>query len=304
MRISTAWSYQSTVSTMLNQQGNLNESQLKLSSGKKYLTPSENPMAASSLIDFNQNIQETQQYQTNISAAQAKLNLEASSLGSATGVLQSIRDLAVQGLNDINTAQNRTQIAGEIDQLNQQLQTIANTQDANGEYIFSGSISNKQAYTLTAGAYTYNGDGNQRNVIIGPNRQVAEGDPGSNVFGAITAVPPALTAGNIPNILQAVAQLSSDLKANTPSAASLTDIDNALKSMDTIQASVGARLQAVTSQQNINDQTILDNKATSSAIGDLDYASAISQFDLQQTALQASQQAFTKVQGLSLFQYI
>lgn len=304
MRISTAWSYQSTVSNMLNQQGNLNESQLKLSSGKKYLTPSENPMAASSLIDFSQNIQETQQYQTNITAAQAKLNLEASSLSSATSVLQSIRELTVQGLNDINTQQNRQQIAGEIDQLNQQLQTIANTQDANGEYIFSGNISNQQAYTLSAGAYTYNGDSNQRNVIIGPNRQVAAGDPGSNVFGAITAVPPALTAGSIPNILQAVAQLSSDLKANTPKAASLTDIDNALKGIGAIQASVGARLQAMASQQNINDQTILDNKATSSAIGDLDYASAISQFDLQQTALQASQQAFTKVQGLSLFQYI
>jgi flagellar hook-associated protein 3 FlgL len=74
--------------------------------------------------------------------------------------------------------------------------------------------------------------------------------------------------------------------------------------METVQASVGARMQATNSQQNINAQTILDNQTTSASISGLDYASAISQLDLQQTALQAAEQSFTKVQSLSLFQYI
>ena len=62
MEISTAWSYQSSVNTMLTQQTNLNETQMKISTGQKYLSPSENPVVASSLLDFNQNIQENQQY--------------------------------------------------------------------------------------------------------------------------------------------------------------------------------------------------------------------------------------------------
>jgi len=45
-------------------------------------------------------------------------------------------------------------------------------------------------------------------------------------------------------------------------------------------------------------------KTVASEIGDLDYAEAISQFNLQNVALQAAQQAYTRVQNLSLFNYL
>lgn len=136
MRISTSWSYQSAVNNMLNQQSNLNQTQMEISTGKSYLTPSGNPVVAASLINFNENIAENQQYQVNIGAAQASLQLETSSLSSATSTLQSIRDLTVQGLNGVNSTQNLQQIASQVDQLNQQLLGIANKQDANGDYVF------------------------------------------------------------------------------------------------------------------------------------------------------------------------
>ena len=289
MRISTSWSYQSAVNNMLNQQSNLNQTQMEISTGKSYLTPSGNPVVAASLINFNENIAENQQYQVNIGAAQASLQLETSSLSSATSTLQSIRDLTVQGLNGVNSTQNLQQIASQVDQLNQQLLGIANKQDANGDYVFSGTASRTQPYDAATG-YVYQGNAGQNNISIGPNnRQVANGDPGSSVFGTV---------------LQDVSQLSTDLKAGTPSSASLTAIDTALSNIETVNATVGARLNVLSTQQNINAQTILDNQTTSSAVGDLNYASAISQLDLQQTALQASQQTFTKVMGLSLFQYM
>lgn len=302
MRVSTSWGYQVAVNSMIDQQGKVNEAQMRLSSGKQYLTPAENPVVATSLIDFNQNIQENQQYQVNIGAAKAKLEMEQSNVTSATDVLQSIRELAVQGMNDSNTLQDRQQIATHIDQLNKQLLTIANTQDANGDYLFSGTATNQRAYTDTPD-YAYQGNDGQRNIIIGPaDRQVTNGDSGNAVFGGITTPP--LTAGNIDNIMQAVAQLSTDLRANSPNTASLADIDKGMQRIEIVKASVGARLQAIGTQESINAQTILDNKTTSSAIGDLDYASAISQFTQQQNSLTAAQQAFVKVKGLSLFQYM
>jgi flagellar hook-associated protein 3 FlgL len=289
---------------MLTQQSNLNETQMKISSGKQYLNPSENPVAASSLIDINQNIQENQQYQVNISSAQAKLQLETSTLSSATDVLQSVRDLTVQGLNDSNSASNRQQIATQINQLNQQLMTLANTQDANGQYLFSGSATSTQPFVATP-AYAYQGNTTQMNVTIGPqNRQVTENDPGQAVFGTIVTPPPALVQGSISNIFQAISQLTTDLNNNAPNAASLQDIDTAISRISTIQASVGSKLNVLTSQQSINATTILDNQTTSSSIGDLDMTSAISQLSLQQTSLQAAQQAFIKVGGMSIFQYM
>ncbi|WP_020483248.1 flagellar hook-associated protein FlgL [Methylomonas sp. MK1] len=301
MRISTSWNNQLGLNAMLDQQSKLSETQLKLSSGKKYLSPAENAVAATSMIDLNHNIKENQQYQVNIGAARQRLNLEESGLDNAGSVLHRIRELTVQGLNDSNTATNRKQIAMEIDELNKQLLSIANTKNANGEYIFSGYKTDQAAFTDTP-AYAYQGDTSQRSIAIGPSRQVTDGDPGESVFGSIQAAP--LTAGSISNVFQAVAQISADLKANTPNKNSLNDMDTALVRFDTIRASAGARLNALDDQENLNADYILDNKSTASDIGDLDYAEALSKFNLQQISLQAAQQAFTKVQNLSLFNYI
>ncbi|MGZ4959901.1 MAG: flagellar hook-associated protein FlgL [Methylomonas sp.] len=301
MRISTSWNHQLGVNGMLDRQSKLNETQLKLSSGKKYLTPSENTAAASNLINLDQTIKENQQYQVNIGAARQRLSLEGSGLTNATDILQSIRELAVQGLNDSNNAENKKQIAAQIDELNKQLMGVANTQNANGEYIFSGYKSDQRAFTDTP-AYAYQGDANQRSIAIGPARQVTDGDPGEAVFGAVSAGP--LTAGSIENIFQAVSKLSADLKGNAPNTGSLADIDKTLVRINTTQASVGARLKALDSQENLNADYILDHQKTASAVGDLDYAEALSKFNLQQTALQAAQQTFVKVQDLSLFKYL
>lgn len=304
MRVSTSWSNQLGVSAMLNQQAKLTDTQLKLSSGKKFLTPSEDPLAATNLMSLDQSIKEYQQYQSNIGVARQRLSLETTSLNGATDILQKIRELGVQSINGSQTPQNRAQIAIQVDQLNAQLLSLANTQNANGEYIFSGYQTDKQAfvYDSATATYTYQGDANQRGITISPARQVTDGDAGESVFGALSAGP--LTVGSIDNVFQAVAQLSNDLKANTPNAASLADLDRAMERIDTIQASTGTRLNALDNQESINAAYILDHKTTASAVGDLDYAEALSKFNSQQVSLQAAQQAFTKVQKLTLFNYL
>lgn len=299
MRISTSWNHQLGVNAMLEQQSKLSDTQLKLSSGKKYLTPSENAVAATSLVDLQQNIEENQQYQVNIGAARQRVALEESSLSNVTDALQRIRELTVQGLNDSNTAANRQQIALEIDQLNDHMLAIANTQSANGDYIFAGYKNDQPAFKSVP--YSYAGDANRRQIAIGPNRTVADGDPGEAVFGVISG---STTPGSISNVFEAVAQLSADLKANTPDSNSLSDFDNALERIVTTRASAGARLRVLDEQENLNADYILDNQSTASEIGDLDYAEALSKFNIQELSLQAAQQAYVKVQNLSLFNYL
>jgi flagellar hook-associated protein 3 FlgL len=45
-------------------------------------------------------------------------------------------------------------------------------------------------------------------------------------------------------------------------------------------------------------------KTVLSETEDLDYAEAISKFNLQSVSLQAAQQAYSRVQGLSLFNFL
>lgn len=84
----------------------------------------------------------------------------------------------------------------------------------------------------------------------------------------------------------------------------LTDLGAAKNSVLEARTSLGARLTALDDQGAQNDKFILDTKTTLSQTQDLDYADAISKFQLQSTALQAAQQAFGKVKGLSLFNYL
>ena len=304
MRISTSWAQQTAVNSILDQQSKLQQTQMQLSTGKKILMPSDDPAAAARSIDFNQGIKQTEQYQSNIRSARQRLDLESGVLQNATDILQRIKELGVQGLNATNSQSDRVIIATEMESLNENLVSLANTRNANGEYLFSGFKSTTQAFSknTVTGGYIYAGDSSQRTLQIGENRQIADGDPGINIFGTPTNSLPA--AGFNVNIFEAIDRFAADMKSNTPNSASLSDISSALDKMLTAEASVGARLNVLDNQEGFNADFVLNTKTVLSATEDLDYAEAISKFNQQTVSLQAAQQAFTQVKKLSLFNYL
>jgi len=308
MRISTSWAQHTAVNSILDQQSRLNQTQMQLSTGKKILTPSDDPAAAARIIDLNQSIKQTEQYQSNINAARQRLTLEDGVLQNATDILQRVNELGVQGLNATNSQSDRTAIAVEMEELNKQLVGLANTRNANGEHLFSGFKSATQPFSknMAGGGYTYDGDLNQRSIQIDSDRKIADGDHGSNVFGAPTGPLPATVPapGSITNIFEAIDKFATDLRANAPDSASLDDISKSLEKMLTVQSSVGTRLNVLDNQEGHNTDFVLDMKTVLSATEDLDYAEAISKFNLQTVSLQAAQQAFTQVKKLSLFNYL
>ncbi len=307
MRISSSWAQQAAVNSMLDQQAKLQQTQLQLSSGKKIQTPADNPTAAVSILDLNQSISQTQQYQSNTNVARQRLSMEDGVLQNATTILQKINDLGIQGLNGTASASDRVTIANQMEALNQQLLALANTKNANGEYLFSGSKSTTQPFTGVTGGYAYGGDSTQRSIQIGETAKVTDGDPGINVFGAPTAIttpPTTLTPGSISNVFEAIDKFAADLKANAPNSASLDDISKASNNILAVDSSVGSRLNTLTNQDTINSGAVLNMQTALSSLQDLDYASAISQLNQQSVALQASQQAYAQVQKLSLFNYL
>jgi flagellar hook-associated protein 3 FlgL len=114
----------------------------------------------------------------------------------------------------------------------------------------------------------------------------------TTVQNLLTALQTATTSSN------GQAQLSNSI------ANALNDIDQAISHTSTVQAAVGGRLNTITTQQSLatSQQTQLQSSITS--LQGLDYASAITSLDSQNTALSASMQAYTLTQGLSLFKYI
>jgi flagellar hook-associated protein 3 FlgL len=91
---------------------------------------------------------------------------------------------------------------------------------------------------------------------------------------------------------------------NSEMGLALDNIDQALGNVLNVRADVGVRLNHVENQLDINESFNLQLQETLSGIQDLDYAEAISRFNLQLTTLQAAQQSYVKMQGLSLFNYL
>jgi len=54
----------------------------------------------------------------------------------------------------------------------------------------------------------------------------------------------------------------------------------------------------------LNEDFILRTRETISELEDLDITEAITRFTQQEVALQAAQQSYTRIQGLSLFNFL
>ena len=150
-----------------------------------------------------------------------------------------------------------------------------------------------------AGGYQYNGDEGKRLVQVGPERAVQMGDPASAFFDNLPAA-----GGGATNMTAILQDLATALEADTDSQDTLTDLSTAMEAVTTVQARIGTRINAVDDQYGTNETAILSLETNRSTLEDLDFAEAITRLELQLTALQAAQQSFVKIQGLSLFNYL
>ena len=82
------------------------------------------------------------------------------------------------------------------------------------------------------------------------------------------------------------------------------NLNNTLDNVLRVRASIGTRLNEVDASKNNADDLSVQYQSTISGLTSLDYAKAISDLTQQQITLQAAQQSFAKVNGLSLFNFI
>ncbi|MFP4162086.1 MAG: flagellar hook-associated protein FlgL, partial [Ectothiorhodospira sp.] len=184
MRISTSQIFQNGVDVMQRQQAEMARTQNQLSTGRRILTPSDDPSGSVQTLQFESRVKQTEQYQRNGELAERRLRLTESTLAGVGDGLQRIRSLAVQANNASQTDETRGHLAKEMRQVLDGLVDLANTRDANGEYLFAGYSSETKPFAADAdGNITYQGGDGAREVDVSPVRRIAVGDAGDAVFG-------------------------------------------------------------------------------------------------------------------------
>src|ERR1700682_5161914 len=185
MRVTQSLNQAQFLAALTQLESNLSQTQNQISTNLAFTAPSQNPVAAGNVNNYDQALAQSQQYDSNARSAQNRLSTEDTALAQVQTELQSLRDLALQANNASVSSSGRTAIAAQATQIQKSLLSLANTQDGNGEYIFGGFTTNNQPFTLTASGANYAGDQGQRQVQIAPGHTLAAGDSANSVLNQL-----------------------------------------------------------------------------------------------------------------------
>ena len=309
MKVSTSMLFDRASTTMSNLQNELATSQAKISSQKQVLNPSDAPDQTATILRLNSVIDRQTGYSKTLEAIQARLDSEGAALNSASDVLIRIKELALQANNGTQGPVTRQIIGIEMAGLRDQLLSLANTTDTNGNYIFSGSKVRTQPFAAdAAGSVTYRGDQNRMKVEIGEQRTLAINRPGVSAFvRVVRSESDGSQTGR--GFFQALDDLIVAVK--TPSDSSASGMQRGLSELDALhtglilaQADAGTDMQVLELQGVVIDDTKLTLKKVLSNSEDLDITAAITQMQKQMLSLEAAQSSFAKISQLTLFSYL
>lgn len=183
MRVSTSMIFDGNVNALNDRTSSLLRTQQQLSSGKRILAPSDDPVAASQVLELTQSAAVNTQYLAAQGTAKSTLGLIDNQLASVSDLLGRIRELGVQGGNAALAISDRRAITTELRVRFDELVGIANSTDGNGQYLFSGyQGANKPFAGSVENGVDYFGDDGQRAVRVSGSRLMPVSVTGSDVF--------------------------------------------------------------------------------------------------------------------------
>jgi len=92
-----------------------------------------------------------------------------------------------------------------------------------------------------------------------------------------------------------------NLQVRDAVALGITNLDLGMVTLDSVRGEIGARLNIVETSQTDNEDVTLVNKGVQAQLRELDYAEALSRLSFESIVLEAAQQSYVKISGLTLF---
>ncbi|MCO6544792.1 MAG: flagellar hook-associated protein FlgL [Gilliamella sp.] len=316
MRLSTNSIYQKNLNSILNTNSKWQKSGLHLATGKKILTPSDDPMGASQSLIIKQAQAQNEQFQATRENADKSLSRQDTILSEANTVIQAIQETLVYASNETLNEENRLDLANKLQSLKDQLLSLANAKDTNGNYLFAGKKNDTPPFVMNeSGEVNYVGGTTSINVLIDDSREVSlsftgiqvfmtgsnvkesDGSPAeSNIFASIDYAIEALKIDLDYNNDDTVEQFRSGLSK------ARHGVDNSFNNISTLRAEGGSVLSEIDRLTTLGKTLDIEFQTQISQLEDVDWYEAISEYVMLQANLQAAQYTFMTMQNMSLFQ--
>ena len=306
MKVSTSLFFDRSTNQMIKGQSELAKTQTRLSSGKEVVNPSDAPDKATAIQRIKSVLNKQESFARNIDGAENRLIAEETALKGVNDILTRIKELSIQAANGTLGPRDKELVAIEVEGLTQDLLSLANTQDVNDNYIFSGSRIQIQPFQKSAhGDVVYYGDETRNEVQVSEQRYIRFNRTGTDVFGRVLReTDSGETIGK--GFFEALGELASGIRESDTSSINqgIDDLDQASFNIAVATAQVGSEMASVNTQREVNEETVLQLRTILSNLEDLDYSKAVTQMQKDMLALQATQSSFSQISNLNLFNYI
>lgn len=306
MRISTNSIYQNGTNRLMDLQNDLSKLNEQISSGKKVRSPADDPIAAARILELtnSQNLNDT--YASTRNVAKTSLETYETNMTSITNVILDAQSSLVAAGNGAYNNQQRQNIASELQGRLDSLIGLANTRDAQGNYMYSGHKTDTVPFVLNTvtGDMDFQGDTSKRALQVDVQRQMPVTYSGSELFQSngndlFATLKDMVALLNTPITDATTQQTYSDGLAN-----SITKVQGVLDQVLNVRADLGSKLNELDTLDVTGSDMDLQYTSSISKLQDLDYAQALSDLSKRSTILEAAQKSYVQTSQLSLFAFI
>jgi flagellin len=264
MRINTNISSLVTQSALYQTNNALSTSLERLSTGLRINHASDDAAGLGVSQNLKAQVNGVQQAQKNAQDGIAALNIADGAANETTTILQRMRELAVQTSNDTLTSTERSYSQQEYTALQSEIDRISNTTNYNKQDLISSN-----------GAQRFGGMAAGSALWVDANGTVG--------VDSITVTISTLTSKDL-----GVNAAATDLTTQAKSVTAIGLIDNAIDSVNSMRANVGAyvnRLQDAVSNLSVSET---NQSAAESTITDTDFASESTSYTKSQILMQSA----------------
>ena len=274
--------------------------QAQLTTGLRINSISDDPSQIPALLATQAELSRTQQISSNLNNVKAEVDTAEISVQSAVSLVERAQTLGTQGQSSFVSADSRTQIAGELGGILQQLVGVANT-TVGGRYIFSGDSDQAVPYSI---------DLTKANPISAyggsPSTRQVEHPDGSLFSVAKTAQDLFDSPDAEHNVFQTINNLRTALLNNDQAAINqgiplLKGIGNYANQQLSFY---GVAQNRITDGLDFGATLATQFQARLSGIRDADLSQAITEFTQANTQQQAALASRAKIPRSSLFDYL
>ena len=299
MQISSKLFNQQQVNQFSDINSELQKLQGKISSGKNILVASDDPVKSVELSGMKVVKEQIDQYIKNVDTSDSRMKNIDANLENLTSLMVRANELMIQASSDVLGASDREAIAIEMDQLKEEAFGLANQQDANGVFLFSGYKSKVQPFMKDiSGKINYQGDRGVTSLAVSESMVVETNIDGGSLFenikvGSNKPISMFTMFENMSNSIRTAAQAVYALEAPTSAEIEITNNNFGTWSFD-ITGNEGTA--SISSEQIGDDPIDIITKINSADIG----ITASFSDNGQKIKLVSDQEGLIKIENLEI----